>query len=116
MILAYVVLPILLVAIGAPVFVVFLTVVAVAMLFFLNLPPVALQQVMFGGLDNFALLAIPFFVFAGQLMSSSGIATRLIHWAMALVGRVPGSLAVATLGASTAMGPFRGLRLPRSRP
>ncbi|MEL7345452.1 MAG: TRAP transporter large permease [Pseudomonadota bacterium] len=108
MILVYVTLPILLVAFGTPVFLVFLTVVAVAMLFFLNLPPVALQQVMFGGLDNFALLAIPFFVFAGQLVTTSGIASRLIIWAMAMVGRVPGSLAVSTVAASTALGAISG--------
>nr|WP_272211577.1 TRAP transporter large permease [Marinicella sp. W31]MDC2877472.1 TRAP transporter large permease [Marinicella sp. W31] len=108
MIFAYIVLPVLLVAIGTPIFLVFLTVVAVAMLFFLNIPPVALQQVMFGGLDNFALLAIPFFVFAGQLMSSSGIANRLIAWAMAMVGRVPGSLGVSTVAASTALGAISG--------
>lgn len=108
MIFAYIVLPVLLVAIGTPIFLVFLTVVAVAMLFFLKIPPVALQQVMFGGLDNFALLAIPFFVFAGQLMSSSGIANRLIAWAMAMVGRVPGSLGVSTVAASTALGAISG--------
>ena len=108
MIFAYILLPVLLVAIGTPIFLVFLTVVAVAMLFFLKIPPVALQQVMFGGLDNFALLAIPFFVFAGQLMSSSGIANRLIAWAMAMVGRVPGSLGVSTVAASTALGAISG--------
>ena len=108
MIFAYLVLPVLLVAIGTPIFLVFLTVVAVAMLFFLKIPPAALQQVMFGGLDNFALLAIPFFVFAGQLMSSSGIANRLIAWAMAMVGRVPGSLGVSTVAASTALGAISG--------
>ncbi|WP_174800878.1 TRAP transporter large permease [Martelella limonii] len=108
MIFAYLVLPVLMVAIGTPIFLVFLTVVAVAMLFFLKIPPAALQQVMFGGLDNFALLAIPFFVFAGQLMSSSGIANRLIAWAMAMVGGVPGSLGVSTVAASTALGAISG--------
>jgi C4-dicarboxylate transporter DctM subunit len=102
------ILPLLLLAVGTPVFLVFLTAVAATMMFVLPLPPVALQQVMFGGLDNYALLAIPFFVFAGELMNTSGIAIRLINWAMAMVGRVPGSLGVATVGASTAIGAISG--------
>ena len=102
------ILPLLLLAVGTPVFLVFLTAVAVTMMFVMPLPPVTLQQVLFGGLDNYALLAIPFFVFAGELMSTSGIAHRLINWAMAMVGRVPGSLGVATVGASTAIGAISG--------
>lgn len=108
MIYSLAILPLLLLALGTPVFLVFLTAVAVTMMFVLPLPPVALQQVMFGGLDNYALLAIPFFVFAGELMNTSGIAIRLINWAMAMVGRVPGSLGVATVGASTAIGAISG--------
>jgi len=108
MIVSLAVLPLLLLAVGTPVFLVFLTAVAVTMMFVMPLPPVALQQVLFGGLDNYALLAIPFFVLAGELMSTSGIAHRLINWAMAMVGRVPGSLGVATVGASTAIGAISG--------
>lgn len=102
------ILPLLLLVIGTPVFLAFLTAVVVTMLFVLPMPPVALQQVLFGGLDNYALLAIPFFVFAGELMGTSGIANRLINWAMAMVGRVPGSLGIATVGASTAIGAISG--------
>lgn len=101
-------LPLLLLALGTPVFLVFLTGAAATMLFVLSVPPVALQQALFGGLDNYALLAIPFFVFAGELMGGSGISNRLITWAMAMVGRMPGSLAVATVGASTAIGAISG--------
>lgn len=108
MIASLAILPLLLLAVGTPVFLVFLTAVAVTMMFVMPMPPVALQQVLFGGLDNYALLAVPFFVFAGELMGSSGIAHRLINWAMALVGRVPGSLGIATVGASTAIGAISG--------
>ena len=38
--------------------------------FFLTVPSVALHQIMFGGLENYALLAIPFFIFAGELMGA----------------------------------------------
>ncbi len=108
MIVTLAIVPLVLLVIGAPVFLVFLTAVVATMLFVLPLPPVALQQVLFGGLDNYALLAIPFFVFAGELMGSAGIANRLITWALAMVGRVPGSLGVATVGASTAIGAISG--------
>src|SRR6185312_4906193 len=102
------VLPIVLLALGTPVFLVFLAAVAVTFFFVLPTPPVALHQVLFGGMDNYALLAIPFFVFAGELMGTSGIASRLIAWVLALVGRLPGSLAVSTVGASTVLGAISG--------
>jgi C4-dicarboxylate transporter DctM subunit len=102
------ILPVLLLALGTPVFLVFLAAVAVTFFFVLPTPPVALHQVLFGGLDNYALLAIPFFVFAGELMGTSGIASRLITWVLALVGRLPGSLAVSTVGASTVIGAISG--------
>jgi len=46
------------------------------------------------GIDSFALLAIPFFILAGELMGSGGLARRLIELATALVGRLPGGLAL----------------------
>lgn len=46
------------------------------------------------GLDNFALLAIPFFVLAGDLMGAGGLARRLIDLAAAIIGRLPGGLSL----------------------
>ncbi|MBJ3641268.1 TRAP transporter large permease subunit, partial [Salmonella enterica subsp. enterica serovar Weltevreden] len=61
------------------------------------LPPDAaisvISQKMTVGLDGFTLLAIPFFVLAGNIMNTGGIARRLVNLAQALVGRLPGSLA-----------------------
>ncbi|MGX1098949.1 TRAP transporter large permease [Amorphus sp. MBR-141] len=108
MILTLAVLPVVLLAIGLPVFLVFLAAAAATLAFVLPLPPLVLQQVIFGGLDNYALLAVPFFVFAGELMGKSGIARRLIDWVLALTGRVPGSLGVATIGASAMLGAISG--------
>jgi C4-dicarboxylate transporter DctM subunit len=53
----------------------------------------ALVQRMVGGLDNFPLLAVPFFILAGSLMNSGGITDRLITFARLLVGRITGGLA-----------------------
>lgn len=108
MILTLAVLPVLLLAIGLPVYLVFLAAAAATLAFVLPMPPLILQQVVFGGLDNYALLAVPFFVFAGELMGKSGIARRLIDWVLALTGRVPGSLGVATIGASAMLGAISG--------
>ena len=105
---ALVALPVLLLALGTPVFLAFLTTAAMALIFAMPMQPAALHQVLFGGLDNYALMAVPFFILAGELMKGSGIALRLINWAMAMVGRVPGSLGVATVGASAAIGAISG--------
>jgi tripartite ATP-independent transporter DctM subunit len=53
----------------------------------------AVVQRMVGGLDNFPLLAVPFFILAGSLMNSGGITDRLVTFARLLVGRVTGGLA-----------------------
>ena len=97
-----------LLAIGTPIFALFLAGAILTFVFFLSVPPVALHQIMFGGLENYALLAVPFFIFAGELMGGAGIADRLIAWVLALIGRVPGSLGVATVGACTLIGAISG--------
>ena len=56
-------------------------------------PTVVTASRMAGGVNSFSLLAIPFFILAGQLMGRGGLATRLIDFAAALVGRLPGGLA-----------------------
>jgi C4-dicarboxylate transporter DctM subunit len=100
--------PITLLAIGTPIFVLLLSGAVLTFVFYLTVSPVAIHQIMFGGLENYALLAIPFFIFAGELMGAAGIADRLIVWVLALIGRVPGSLGVATVGASTLIGAISG--------
>src|SRR4029079_1535121 len=102
------VLPVTLLALGTPIFALFLAGAALTFAFFLTVPPVALHQIMFGGMENYALLAVPFFIFAGELMGGSGIADRLIAWVLALIGRIPGSLGVATVGACTLIGAISG--------
>jgi len=49
---------------------------------------------MLNGVSSFSLLAIPFFILAGDLMGSGGLAKRLIHFASAIVGRLPGGLSL----------------------
>ncbi len=66
------------------------------------------SQRMATGLDSFALLAIPFFILAGQLMNSGGIARRLIEFAKVLVGKLPGGLAFVNIMAAMLFGAISG--------
>jgi tripartite ATP-independent transporter DctM subunit len=66
------------------------------------------SQRMATGLDSFALLAIPFFILAGQLMNSGGIARRLIDFAKILVGKLPGGLAFVNIIAAMLFGAISG--------
>lgn len=65
-------------------------------------------QRMATGLDSFTLLAIPFFILAGQIMNRGGIARRLIDFAKALVGTLPGGLAIVNIVASVLFGAISG--------
>ena len=60
------------------------------------------------GIDSFALLAIPFFILSGQLISHGGMARRLIDFAKALVGGLPGGLAFVNILASMFFGTISG--------
>ena len=60
------------------------------------------------GLDSFALLAIPFFILAGQIMNRGGMARRLIDFARALLGLLPGALAHVNILASMLFGAISG--------
>lgn len=60
------------------------------------------------GLDSFALLAIPFFVLAGNIMNRGGIALRLINFARVLVGGLPGGLAFVNVIANMLFGAISG--------
>jgi C4-dicarboxylate transporter DctM subunit len=103
------ILPITLLFLGVPIFALFVAGAVACFAFYLSVSPVALHQIMFGGLENYALLAVPFFIFAGELMGGSSIAERLIVWVLALIGRVPGGLGVATVGACTLIGAISGV-------
>ncbi len=56
------------------------------------IPPLAVVHRMVGGIDSFPLLAVPFFILAGNLMNSAGITNRIYNFALALVGWLKGGL------------------------
>ena len=102
------VLPVALLLLGFPIYLVLLTAVTVALVFHMNVPLVVLHQNLFGAIDAFALLAVPFFIYAGELMSRGSVAQRIVDFVQAGVGRVPGSLGVTTVGTSAIFGAISG--------
>jgi tripartite ATP-independent transporter DctM subunit len=67
-----------------------------------------ISQRMATGIDSFALLAIPFFILAGQIMNRGGIATRLVDFAKSIVGIFPGGLAYVNILACVLFGAISG--------
>lgn len=63
-------------------------------------PLIMIPNSMFNGMDSFPLMAVPFFVLAGEIMNRGGITVRLVRFANALVGRFTGGLAHANIVAS----------------
>src|SRR5512145_1907159 len=57
-----------------------------------TMPPFAVVHRMIGGIDSFPLLAVPFFILAGNLMNNAGITNRIYNFALALVGWLKGGL------------------------
>lgn len=86
-----------------------LSAMATMLVSFDTLPAFAtMAQRMATGLESFSLLAIPFFILAGQLMNSGGIAMRLIEFAKVIVGRLPGGLAMVNVVANMLFGAISG--------
>src|SRR5919202_3137782 len=57
-----------------------------------DLPPFVVVHRMISGIDSFPLLAVPFFIWAGNLINSAGITNRIYNFALALVGWMKGGL------------------------
>jgi TRAP-type C4-dicarboxylate transport system permease large subunit len=77
---------------GIPVAVAMAGASLVYILFTGNLPPFVVIHRMVSGIDSFPLLAVPFFILAGNLMNNAGITTRIYNFALALVGWLKGGL------------------------
>lgn len=78
---------------------------------YMGVNPAALVQRMVGGLNSFSLLAIPFFILAGEIMNEGGISVRLINFANVIIGKIRGGLAMVNVLASTFFGGISGSAL-----
>ena len=85
-----------------------LGIAALATMAWLDIPMVVAFQRMAAGMNIFALMAIPFFVYAGELMNQSGIAERLVRFAQSLLGRLKGGLGVVNIFSSMMFGAVSG--------
>ena len=86
--------------IGTPIGIALGVSTAVTMYFTTTINMTTIATACFGGLDSFPLMAIPFFILAGNLMKSGGISRRLLDFAAALVGHIRGSVGMVTVVAS----------------
>ena len=81
---------------------------AVCTIVYEGLPVLVIFQRMMSGMNVFSFLAIPFFIFAGELMLYGGIADKIVDFAKALVGKVRGGLGMSNVIACTLFGGISG--------
>ena len=85
-----------------------LAVSSIVTAWYLGIPLMAIVQRMVQGVKVFSLLAIPFFILAGEIMSQGGISRRLIEFSNVIIGRVRGGLAQVNVLASMFFGGISG--------
>ena len=103
-----VLMPITLLVLGVPFFLILFATSATALLLSGDVPTTAIHQVMFSSIDKYALLAVPFFIFAGDLMGKGSVSKSLVRIVTALIGGARGSLPLSSLGAATLFGAISG--------
>ena len=101
-------LPIALMLMGFPIFTVLFAAASAAMIYVLDMPIGLIQTELFGSVDNYNLIAVPFFIYAGAIMTQGGISERLVNWVLAIMGGLRGALGLATVGACTIFGAISG--------
>ena len=102
------VVPLVLLVLGFPIFLILLITAVILLLAFMDVPLVQMHITMFGSVDKFALMAVPFFLFAGELMGRGGISRRIVARVLSIVGGVRGSLGLTTVGTCTIFGAISG--------
>lgn len=97
-----------LLVLGLPIFVALILAVFIGLHLGGSTPLMLIIQRMFSGLDSFPLMAIPLFILAGNLMSTSGLSARILKVALLLVGPFRGGLAMTTVTGSMFFGAISG--------
>ena len=103
------ILPFVLLLLGFPIFLLLLITSLVILIGFTDLPVTVVHQTVFNSLNKFPLLAVPFFVFAGDLMSRGGISVRLLRWVGSLIGGFRGNIPMTSLGFAALFGAISGV-------
>jgi len=87
----------LLLVLNVPMFILMVATAVVIIWAFKVAPLTLIATQMFGSIDKFALMAIPFFIFGANVMGAGGLTTRLVAWVEAIVGWIRGGLAFTTI-------------------
>lgn len=95
-------------ALGMPIAFALLVSGAALMLHLGTFDPQILTQNLVAGADSFPLLAVPFFMLAGELMNHGGLSRRIVNFAMAIVGHIPGGLGYVAIIAACIMAALSG--------
>ncbi|WP_019154786.1 TRAP transporter large permease [Robertmurraya massiliosenegalensis] len=93
---------------SAPIFVALTISSFITLIFLTDIQPMILIQRLFGGIDQFALMALPFFIFAANIMEVGGLSNRILRWAKAIVGHLTGGVAMTTQISSMFFGALSG--------
>jgi tripartite ATP-independent transporter DctM subunit len=99
---------IVLLLLGFPMMIPLLTATLVAFFVFLGLPPTQIVQQMIGGIQPAALIAVPMFIFAADIVTKGHAAERLLDMVMRFVGHLRGGLAITTAASCTLFGAVSG--------
>ena len=91
-----------------PLFVLMVATSLVILLVFTDTPVALIATQMFGSIDKFSLMAIPFFIFGAAVMGAGGLSQRLVAWVLSLVGWVRGGLAMTTIASCEVFGTVSG--------
>ncbi len=103
-----VLMPLILLLLGIPIFLLVLSTCITAVVFFSKLPHAVLHQVLYDSVAKFPLVAVPFFLFTGDLMSRGGLSKRLLRWVASMFGGFRGSLPLTSLGFAAIFGAISG--------
>ncbi|WP_134702827.1 TRAP transporter large permease [Ammoniphilus sp. YIM 78166] len=99
---------VLLIALGVPIYIALGFSALLSLMLFSTIPLEVSVQRIFAGIDKFSLMAIPFFIFAANIMAAGGMADRIVKLANLMVGRTRGGLALTTVMASMFFGAVSG--------
>src|ERR1700712_3855625 len=102
------ILPFVLLLLGFPIFLLLLVTSLIILLGFFSVPMTVVPQIVFNSLNKYPLLAVPFFVFAGDLMSRGGITVRLLRWVASMIGSFRGHIPLTSLGFAAIFGAISG--------
>ena len=103
------ILPFVLLLLGFPIFLLLLVTSLTVLIFFFDVPMTVVAQIIFNSLNKYALLAVPFFIFAGSLMSRGGISVRLLRWVASLIGGFRANIPLTSLGFAALFGATSGI-------